>query len=59
MTSDDVSKSKKTWKEIAEELAHEQDPGRIKQLTEELSRAMLEEERHKVRERMRHRAEGT
>jgi hypothetical protein len=51
---EEVPKAARSWRDIAVELSHEQDPHRVTQLARELNEAMFEEEREKVRNRVQH-----
>jgi hypothetical protein len=48
--------TRRDWRDIARELAQEENPNRLLQLTKELDEAMLAEERQKVMRRLRERS---
>ena len=48
----DTLRTHRSWQEIARELSQEQDANRVRELSQELTLAMVDAEREKVRKRL-------
>jgi hypothetical protein len=49
----DTQSTHRIWQQIARELSQEQDVNRVRELSKELTLAMVDAEREKVRKRLR------